>query len=231
MIIVALSLSNPAWAQAEPGATVQTHHETVPNPVFGSSFRVSPSCQGISAPCAWDSPGTWTAGSVPSLSTRVIIDGNVRIRTLDAVALEVGVYPTGVLSFDPAVNTRLRTGDIVVFAGGKLEIGTPSAPIQSAVTAEVVLRDIPFDNDPKQHLRGILSLDGTVRLDGGLADRRCGDASDVLAVSCGLDLELFCRAGIRRPYYRGHFGGRPYADARFSLALRPSRSQEQERHN
>lgn len=156
----------PTLAQTEPGATVVTHHETIPNPVFGSNFRVADGCKNTLTPCPWEEATTWATGAPPDADTHVIIDGNVQINEQTATALSVGIYPGGQLAFAPNRNTRLQTGEIVVFAGGTLQLGTPSAPINAANQAEVVIRDLPFTNDPKQHLRGILVIDGTVQMHG-----------------------------------------------------------------
>jgi hypothetical protein len=162
----AAGLATPAAAQSEPGATVVTHHETIPNPVFASTFRVAAACKSVLQPCAWEQPGTWTVAAVPGLNSRVIVDGDVRINGQTAAALSVGVYPGGTLSFSAVASTRLRTADLVVFAGGALEIGTRRRPIGAAVTAEVIIRDVAFSADPKQHLRGILVIDGRMEVHG-----------------------------------------------------------------
>jgi hypothetical protein len=162
--VAKLLITIPGWAQTEPGATVVTHHETIPNPVFGSAFRVAAACKGTATPCPWENAATWAQGVTPSPNSLVIVDGRVRIGTQSAQALEVGVYPGGTLSFDPAAATRLTTGSIVVFAGGRLEIGTEAAPVQTS--AEVVIRDLAFSNDPKQHLRGVVVVDGVIRIHG-----------------------------------------------------------------
>src|SRR4051812_11350068 len=78
-------------AQSDPGATVVTHHEMIPNPLFGSTHRVAAVCKGVSSPCSWESPGTWSTNVVPDLNTKVIVDGNVQIHNTSAQALDVGV--------------------------------------------------------------------------------------------------------------------------------------------
>lgn len=163
----AASVRAPA---ADPGPTVTTAHDTVPNPVYGSAFRVAAACKGAVTPCAWESGATWMAGTAPDANTLVIVDGNVQIGTQGAVALEVGVYPGGTLAFDPAASTRLSAGSVVAFAGGTLTIGTAAAPVGDAVTAELVIRDLPFSNDLQQYLRGLLVLDGTLRVYGRAFD-------------------------------------------------------------
>lgn len=157
---------HPTYAQSDPGPTVVTHHETIPNPVFGSLLRVAEPCKAAPTPCAWEANSTWTTGSPPDGDSRVIIDGFVQINEESAIAHAVGIYPGGELRFNPAANTQLQSGDIVVFAGGTLVIGTVTQPIGDDYTAQVILRDLPFENDPKQHLRGIVVVDGAFSVHG-----------------------------------------------------------------
>ncbi|MDB3935176.1 G8 domain-containing protein [Granulosicoccus sp.] len=153
--------------ESDPGPFIETHHESISNPVHGSTFRVSSSCKAASSNCQWNDPDTWLAGTIPDESSLVILDGQVTISSENAVARSVGVYPAGRLMFSANDNTRLRTADLVVLDNGVLEIGTENTPIGSAYTAELVFRDLPFDTaDTEQHLRGLVALDGTVRVYG-----------------------------------------------------------------
>ncbi|MCB9156666.1 MAG: G8 domain-containing protein [Caldilineaceae bacterium] len=154
------------YAQSEPGPTVVTQHETIPNPVFGSTLRVAEVCKGVAEPCAWDAAATWTAGAPPDADSLVIVDGAVQINDENAVARAVGIYPGGQLYFNPATNTQLQSADIVVFAGGLLQIGALDQPIENAQTAQIILRDLPFANDPLQHLRGLVVVDGILTIHG-----------------------------------------------------------------
>jgi len=70
------------------------------------------------------------------------------------------------VTFAPDLTTHLTPADIVVFAGGSLHVGTASDPIHDASTAEIVIRDVLFSSDPAQHLRGIVVVDGTLRIHG-----------------------------------------------------------------
>jgi len=150
-----------------PGATIETHHESIPNPVFNSEFRVAASCKTASQACFWDNPSTWQSGTVPNDDTLVIVDGQVQIRDQNAIARSIGVYPGGKLTFATNANTQLKTADLLVLDGGLLHIGTENAPIGSAYRADIIFRDLPFDQtDAEQHLRGLLALDGTVRVFG-----------------------------------------------------------------
>ena len=159
-------LLQPTYAQSDPGPTVVTHQETIPNPVFGSSLRVADQCKAVQTPCAWEANSTWRTGTIPDSDSRVIIDGFVQINRESALAHAVGIYPGGQLRFNPAANTQLQSGDIVVFAGGAFTIGTVGQPIGADYTAQVILRDLPFENDPKQHLRGIVVVNGTFSVHG-----------------------------------------------------------------
>lgn len=85
----------PAYAQSDPGPTVVTHHETIPNPVFGSLLRVAEPCKAVQTPCAWEANSTWTTGTLPDSDSRVIIDGFVQINQAGAMAHAVGIYPGG----------------------------------------------------------------------------------------------------------------------------------------
>jgi G8 domain len=165
-VLVHLAAAVSLAQSSDPGATVVTHHETIPNPVIGSLERVAPACRNTGSPCPWEQAATWTTGQVPSGSSRVIVDGAVRVTTTTAVAASIGVYPGGHLSFAPQTSTRLSTADLVVFSGGTLEVGTAAAPILDTATAEIVIRDLPFAADPGQHLRGIVVVDGTIRIHG-----------------------------------------------------------------
>ena len=149
------------------GAVIHTHHEMIPNPVYGTNVRVAEACKGVAQGCDWSSASTWVTGAVPDGDSRVIVDGHVRIQDLNALARSIGIYPEGKLAFAANDNTRLSVADLLVFQGGTLEIGTQNSPISSSVRAEVVFRDLPFDEtDPKQHLRGLLTIDGEVNVYG-----------------------------------------------------------------
>lgn len=166
LLVCAVAHAAEAQTPPDPGATVVTHHETIPNPVFGSTHRVAAACRAPASPCAWELGSTWTSGVAPGASTRAIVDGVVAVTSAGATAASVGVYPGGRLSFAIHTPTRLSTADVVVFPGGSLEMGTAAAPVQSHVTAEIVIQDVPFANDPAQHLRGVVVVDGILRAHG-----------------------------------------------------------------
>jgi len=65
------------------------------------------------------------------------------------------------------LDTRLEVADLLVLPNGTLEVGTVSSPIGGNNSAELIFRDLPFAaNDPKEHLRGLVVLDGVVRVHG-----------------------------------------------------------------
>lgn len=84
-----------------------------------------------------------------------------------ALAASVGIYPAGRLSFTTTATTRLATGEVVVFSGGTLELGTASEPIHDEASAEIVIRDgLLSTADPGQHLEGVVVVNGTIRVHG-----------------------------------------------------------------
>ncbi|MEZ4664491.1 MAG: G8 domain-containing protein [Caldilineaceae bacterium] len=181
-------------AQSDPGPTVVTPHETIPNPVFGSALRVAEACKAVAEPCAWEAAATWTTGAPPDADSLVIVDGAVQINDANAVARSVGVYPGGQLYFNPAADTQLQSADVVVFAGGLLQIGTADQPIGEAQTAQIVLRDLPFANDPKQHLRGLVVVDGSLAIHGrALAEVYLRTAGEAMA---GSDIVILAQSAL-----------------------------------
>jgi hypothetical protein len=61
-------------------------------------------------------------------------------------------------------------GILLVLPNGLLEVGTSSAPVAPAVTAQITIRDVPVNtsNDPDQYGTGLLSIDGTVTIHGSV---------------------------------------------------------------
>ena len=77
-------VSNPATVTVtfDLGAVIHTHHEMIPNPVYGTDVRVAEACKDVAQGCDWSSPTTWVTGSVPDGDARVVVDGHVQIRDL-----------------------------------------------------------------------------------------------------------------------------------------------------
>ena len=118
----------------------------------------------------WSDPSTWRNGRVPAQGDRVLIDSGTQV-TVDGQYSESETVMTirvdGTLSFASDVDTELWFDTLVVNRGGKLQVGTPGNPIQSAVSARLVVNDINGgleinnrnspDYDPYRHGQGILS--------------------------------------------------------------------------
>lgn len=142
----------------------------------------------------WNNPATWDMGRVPNDQDIVHVHHSVTVASIDCTALVIGIQMGGALRFDPAVNTRLSVGTLLVRHEGTLEIGTENQPIFQTVTAEIMIRDIPLDTgtvadpgtDPEQYGTGIIGLGkvtmhGTVKTSGAnsrlAVEPRIGDTT------------------------------------------------------
>lgn len=134
-------------------------------PVFCATPTVTAARDG-----AWSNGATWSTGQVPKAGDKVAV-GAGRTVTYDLAsdAILPCVEVRGTLSFKSDVNTRLRVVNLTVMEGGTLEVGTVAAPIAEAVTAEILVPDIPFDEalDPAQVGNGIEGL-GVVTMHGAV---------------------------------------------------------------
>ncbi len=107
----------------------------------------------------WSNAQTWTKALVNNdvleipLGRSVVLDlqSDIRIKCLAV---------KGTLRFRTDVNTRLRVGTLMILEGGRLEVGTPSAPIQSGVSAEIIINNQAIDKakDPESFGTGILGF-------------------------------------------------------------------------
>ena len=117
---------------------------------------------------AWSVPRTWSTGAVPGADDRVAIAAGHDV-TYDVVsdAALACVEVQGRLAFSSIGNTRLKVGTVMVLEGGRLEIGSPAAPVAAAVTAELIIADRPIDPavDPDQVGNGLVAL-GAVAMHG-----------------------------------------------------------------
>src|SRR3989338_10382281 len=88
----------------------------------------------------WSDISTWSTGSVPTTGDSVAISaGHTVVYDAQSDAVLAGVEIMGTLQFSRAVNTRLKTSDnIMVMAGGFLDMGTEASPIPKEVKSEVV---------------------------------------------------------------------------------------------
>jgi hypothetical protein len=117
---------------------------------------------------AWSNPAIWSTGRVPVAGDAVLITANTSV-TYDVVsgaALRC-VDIEGSLGFRPDMRTAMMVGTITVLESGRLEIGTPQAPVAASVDAELVIADQPVDTmrDPEQWTVGLIGL-GTIRMHG-----------------------------------------------------------------
>jgi hypothetical protein len=150
-------------------APAQDHHLS---PVSGVPHGIPRLCAAPSAKSirdgGWSNPSTWSGGRVPSAPDSVLITAGTTV-TYDAVsdgAIDC-VDIEGALRFRTDANTRLTVVALTVLATGRLEIGTPDAPVADGVSAEIVIADRPLDTtrDPEQFGGGIVGL-GTIRVHG-----------------------------------------------------------------
>jgi hypothetical protein len=150
-------------------AHAQDHHLS---PVSGVPHGIPRLCAAPSARSirdgGWSNPSTWSGGRMPAASDSVLITAGTNV-TYDAVsdgAIDC-VDIEGALRFRTDANTRLTVVALTVLATGRLEIGTPEAPVADGVSAEIVIADRPLDTtrDPEQFGGGIVGL-GTIRVHG-----------------------------------------------------------------
>jgi hypothetical protein len=107
----------------------------------------------------WSSAATWTKAlanndvlEIPAGRSVVLdIQSDTRIKCLAV---------KGTLRFRTDGNTRLRVGTLIVYEGGRLEVGTATTPVQSSVTAEIIINNQAIDKakDPESYGTGIIGL-------------------------------------------------------------------------
>lgn len=107
----------------------------------------------------WSDPSIWTGG-IPAAGARVYIPKGVTVvyDIVSDVALKT-VRIDGKLAFAPTVNTKMVVETIAGMAGSEFEAGTDANPIQSGVTARIVVSDpgaINLTEDPMRIGRGVV---------------------------------------------------------------------------
>ncbi|QDV39733.1 PA14 domain-containing protein [Tautonia plasticadhaerens] len=146
-----------------PGEFIETHHGRIPN--FGANPTITTVASGD-----WSDPATWAGDRLPRAGDIVsILAGHdvtydvVSNIQVDTVAIQTG----GLLDFEPAIDTRLTTRNLLVMAGGELRIGTEADPVAADRTAEIVFADLPIDTsiDPERYGNGLIGL-GRVTIHG-----------------------------------------------------------------
>ena len=155
---------NLVWSASQADAqAIHTPHDHIPN--FAADPTIRSAANG-----AWSSPSTWTPARMPAPGDIVSITHTVAFDTASGEAQVIGIGSGGVLRFATSQNTRLRVATLLVMANGTLEVGTATAPVLPAVTAEIVIKDAPLNaaTDPDQYGTGLLCIDGTLRIHGAV---------------------------------------------------------------
>jgi G8 domain len=143
-----LLLTVPAQAQ------VHTPNDHIPD------FCASPTISSSAGSGRWSSPATWSPARVPLTTDRVAVAPGTVV-TFDvqhgAAIRCVGIH--GELRFDTAIDTRLWAGEVLVYAGGHLQIGTAAQPVPAARRAEIVIASKALDPgaDPDQYGTGLVA--------------------------------------------------------------------------
>lgn len=134
------------------------------------NFAAAPTIRSVRSG-AWSSPTTWDLGRSPAGSDVVAISGGTAVGydTLTGQARVIGIESGGALRFPTNADARLKVGTLIVEPGGELEVGTPAAPVNAGVAAEIVIADQPIDlaSDPDQFGTGLLAQ-GKVTLHGAV---------------------------------------------------------------
>jgi len=123
----------------------------------------------------WSTPAIWSLDRVPIAGDIVgIMEGttvtyDVNDSTLSTPLATVEVQNGGTLTFSTAASTEMFVGNMVVLAGGTLNIGTQANPIPVGITAQVVWINQALNTtcDPEQYLHGLTVL-GTMNTYGAV---------------------------------------------------------------
>lgn len=156
-------------------SSIETNLETIPRFIYNWMLADASNVNRSIASGDWSTASNWSFGVVPTADDIVQITPGTTI-TYDAnnaVDDLKGIEILGSLVFDTTIDTHLLVGTIEVLPGGKLEIGSASAPISSSKEAIVTFANhivydntVPLDNpDPEQHATGLLGF-GEVTIHG-----------------------------------------------------------------
>lgn len=142
-------------------ASCGTPYDTIPN--FAQNPTMVSAMDG-----PWSAPPTWSLGRLPQADDILVINHQVTYDSTTGIADVIGIDTGASLRFRTDIDTKLQVGVVKVFEGGRLEIGTASAPVSPAVKAELIIRDRPLNLtiDPKQFGTGLISQSGTVTMHG-----------------------------------------------------------------
>src|SRR5579864_7855228 len=119
---------------------------------------------------AWSDPATWSTKKAPAAGDRVAVCAGHSVVYDVASDAKLGcVDLRGHLSFSTDTNTRMKTGNVMVWDGGYLEVGSAAKPVAANVTAEIVITDQKIDRklDPAEMGTGIESL-GKITMHGAV---------------------------------------------------------------
>jgi hypothetical protein len=117
---------------------------------WGESFDLDPSrkvgwetCQPLTSVQSgnWSDGTTWDLEVAPRYCNAVNIAAGHTVNIATTTAQASTTTIAGILSFDRTVHSSftLISGDLVVVAGGQLDMGTPASPILEGTTAHLVL--------------------------------------------------------------------------------------------
>ncbi len=113
----------------------------------------------------WSNAATWTKALVNNDVLEIPVGKTVTLDIRSDTRIKC-LAVKGTLRFKNDVNTRLRVGTLMVLEGGRLEVGTTSAPIASTVTAEIIINNQTIDKtkDPESYGTGILGFGRVVMM-------------------------------------------------------------------
>jgi PKD repeat protein len=150
-------------APAPVGQYIVTPFDKIPN--FGANPTVVSVQSG-----AWSDVNTWSTHQLPGAGDVVSIAANTVV-TYDVVGTAapdtVAIQAGGSLRFRTDMTTKLTVTNLLVLAGGELQVGTPTNPVLPQYKAEISIADVPLDTtkDPAQYGHGLIAL-GKVTMSG-----------------------------------------------------------------
>ena len=117
----------------------------------------------------WSSPSTWRDGLMPDEGSRVLIPEGLTVEVDGAFRASLQwIRVNGTLRFATDVDTALKVDTVVTAPGSRLEIGTPTDPVQADVSARIEFADrgpLNVGSDPLLIGRGAI-LHGATQIHG-----------------------------------------------------------------
>lgn len=140
---------------------------------------------------SWFDDAIWADGEVPSDDARVLIPYGVHVTIDDKSSEEVlTIRVDGTLQFATDTNSELNVETLVVTATGSFKMGTEATPVQSGVTAQLIITgNGPIDRvaDPFALGRGLITH-GSVEMYGAEVDSFVTTSNSLLAGTTRLQL-------------------------------------------